>query len=107
MIRIVHEEAVWSRVSSPASAGLHAEARCNIKYQNSVSGPGGQVDITLSPVENRATQGKRVGADDRLFLSDISVLGFKELKQDVTNTRAACFPTPTPCQPAHSLRRKR
>lgn len=61
------------------------------------------MDIPLSTVENSATQGKKVGADDRLFLSDISVLGFKELKQDVTKTRAAYFPTPIPCQPAHSL----
>lgn len=32
MTRTVREEAVWSRASSPASTGLHAEARLNIKY---------------------------------------------------------------------------
>lgn len=32
VIRTVHEEAGWSRASSPASTGLHTEARFNIKY---------------------------------------------------------------------------
>lgn len=58
------------------------------------------MDITVASVKNSAIWDKEVGADGRLFLPNTRVLGFKELKQDVTETRAAYFPTPIPRQPA-------
>lgn len=54
------------------------------------------MDITPASVENRAKRGKQAGADNHCFYLTLTrVLGFKELKQDVTESRAAYFPTPS------------
>lgn len=54
------------------------------------------MDITPASVENRAKWGKQAGADNHCFYLTLTrVLGFKELKQDVTESRAAYLPTPS------------
>lgn len=54
--------------------------------------PRGQTDVILASVEKSAARSNGAGADDHLFLCDTSILGLRELKQDVTKSKAVDFP---------------
>lgn len=49
--------------------------------------------MAQASVEKSAACSNGAGAGDRVFSCDTSVLGLKELKQDVTNSKAVGFPT--------------